>query len=116
MIYGWTDDDAIGEWIVLNLGELFRHRLHEGRREYMNHDGTTAFIAIPLWDIAAKPRVIVDIEVHSPTNLVMRGSVYPVVPCPKCGERAYHVGPKGMPERRCWRCGNIWTPEIGETA
>lgn len=32
------------------------------------------------------------------------------VPCPQCGARPFVWGPTGEPERRCWACGNVWTP------
>jgi len=31
-------------------------------------------------------------------------------PCPECREVAFSAGPNGRPERRCWRCGHVWTP------
>ncbi len=33
-----------------------------------------------------------------------------VIPCPSCGARPYTWGPSGAPSRRCWTCGNVWTP------
>jgi hypothetical protein len=35
-----------------------------------------------------------------------------VLPCPRCGCRAYSPGPGGLPERRCWACQNVFNPEL----
>ena len=34
-----------------------------------------------------------------------------VLPCPRCGCRAYAPGPNGLPERRCHAVGHVWDPE-----
>ena len=43
------------------------------------------------------------------TNLKRYGVI---VPCPNCGDVKYLVGPQGLPERKCWACGHVFTPEI----
>lgn len=35
----------------------------------------------------------------------------PRIPCPRCGHPAHSDGPHGYPERKCWACGFIHTPE-----
>jgi hypothetical protein len=35
-----------------------------------------------------------------------------IVPCPNCGEVRYMIGPEGKPQRKCWACGHVFTPEI----
>jgi hypothetical protein len=43
------------------------------------------------------------------TNLKRYGVI---VPCPKCGTVQYMVGPEGKPQRECWECGHVFTPEV----
>ena len=79
-------------------------------RDHRVDCGETAFISIPIHDIIATPRVLIDADLHTPANLVRRGGVHPVLPCPQCRTVAYTAGPQGMPQRRCWRCDLVWTP------
>jgi len=113
MVYGWTNGNVLSEWVVVSVAELLRLELHDNRSETMNRDGETAFISIPIHDIVAAPEVLIDAELHTPTNLVRRGSVHPVLPCPRCRTLAYTAGPRGMPQRRCWGCDLVWTPGEG---
>jgi hypothetical protein len=117
LVYGWTDEKTVPEWVVVSIPRLIARGLHRNRNEIPNRDGETSFIAIPVTDIIAAG-LLVDGELRYPTTVVKRGSVHPVVRCPKCRSRAYEAGPNGLPQRRCWQCGWIWiaeTPNAGQS-
>ncbi len=110
LLYGWTDEQTVPEWVVVSIPRLIARGLHLDRQEIPNRDGETAFIAIPVSDIIAAG-LLVDGVLRHPTNVLKRGSVHPIVRCPNCGTRAYEAGPNGLPQRKCWHCNWIWVPE-----
>jgi hypothetical protein len=42
---------------------------------------------------------------------VKAGRQVRVIPCPRCADVRHMSGPSGEPQRRCWGCGNEWTPD-----
>jgi hypothetical protein len=68
----------------------------------------------PLWGDEVETRVEddhTDGYVVQPDGTNLRRSNV-IVPCPNCGDVKYLVGPLGLPERKCWACGYVFTPEI----
>ena len=102
---------SVPQWVVVNIPVLIGRGLHLNRKEQRPPDGQSAFIGVPISELIATPRAVVDAELNYPTNISRRGHVLPVIRCPKCGTRAYSPGPSGLPQRKCRRCNWIWSPE-----
>lgn len=109
LVYGWTDEEGIPEWVVVSISRLLDRGLHEGRQPIHNRDGKSSFIAIPVYEIV-RGGLLLDGELRYPTTVHRRGSVHPVVRCPRCSNVAYTAGPEGLPQRRYWRSNWIWVP------
>lgn len=74
MLYGWTEEGRLGEWIFLDVGKLIEARLHEGRDLIQNYDGWSGFIAVPIAEIVAAG-ALVDCEIRNPTLLQKAGAL-----------------------------------------
>jgi len=75
MLYGWTDrsSQSISEWIFLDAHLIVQKKLHEGRKEILNHDLSSSFIAIDLPTLISAG-VVIDSKLSKPTTLRINGS------------------------------------------
>jgi hypothetical protein len=111
LVYGWTDEQAVSEWIVVSIPHLIVRGLYRNRQLVRNRDKLSAFIAIPVDEII-QAGLLIDGVLTYPSHVSRYGTVHPVHPvprCPKC-RGLWQPGPKGLPQLECLVCSHVWTP------